>query len=357
MADPSTPRSRSRGAAMSNGERFRFDDRKIESVPPPAWTPLTRDQLFEAADGSPNCLNLLEHFKQQGKLEKEHALELIHKAKALFKAEPNVLQNIKPPVYIVGDVHGQFYDVASFFDMCTPPWYGGQWLFLGDYVDRGFFSCEVIFMLFAMKIAFPDKVWLLRGNHECRLLTGHFSFKKECVAKYSLEMWEEFMLAFDCLPLAAVVENMEGRYLCVHAGLSPDINTVDDIEDLDRFHEIPKRGPLCDLVWGDPLEDDTGVGLSESDMQEWYDVEYVENPTRGCGYVYGHKAVTTFLNNNNLKCIIRAHDVQKQGYLEHMMHRKDSDHPLIITLFSAPNYCGSASSPLKMAVVSNFFPP
>lgn len=157
------------------------------------------------------------------------------------------------------------------------------------------------------------------------------------------------MLAFDTLPLAAVLENSEGRYLCVHAGLSPDIDTIDEIEDLDRFHEIPKRGPLCDLVWSDPLEDDTGVGLSEEDMKEWYDVEYVENPTRGCGYVFGYKAVTTFLNTNNLKCIIRAHDVQRQGYLEHMLHRKDSDHPLVITLFSAPNYCGALFSQTRLA--------
>lgn len=281
----------------------------------------------------------MSHMEGEGRLSRDDLSELLERSETVLRAESNVLE-LQAPLNIVGDIHGQYYDLINYFKTCQGPWEGGNsWLFLGDYVDRGSFSCEVVILLLAIKVAFPKKIYLLRGNHECRSLTNHFSFKRECVGKYGEKIYEQFMRVFDCLPLAATVVTDHGTYLCVHAGLSPKIELVTDIECIDRFVEIPRVGPLCDLVWSDPLEEETGEGLCPEEMQEWYDVEFVENPTRGCGYVFGCKAIETFLYTNTLLSIIRAHDVQRGGHYDHFMHRKERQYPMLYTVFSAPNYC------------------
>lgn len=146
------------------------------------------------------------------------------------------------------------------------------------------------------------------------------------------------MLLFDSLPLAVMLEDEESRFLCVHGGLSPDIKTVDDIDALDRFREPGKTGPLCDLLWSDPIEEDTAQGLSDSDMQEWFEVTYVENASRGCGWIFGYAATREFIDNNHITAIIRAHEVQRAGYGLNKFQRPTPE-PLVITVFSAPNYC------------------
>uniref|UniRef100_A0A6B2L2G1 Serine/threonine specific protein phosphatases domain-containing protein n=1 Tax=Arcella intermedia TaxID=1963864 RepID=A0A6B2L2G1_9EUKA len=150
------------------------------------------------------------------------------------------------------------------------------------------------------------------------------------------------MHAFDCLPLASLIDaGNTNRFLCVHGGLSPDIKTLEDINRLHRFVEPPQVGPMCDLLWSDPLEDGTANNLPPSEMEEWYAVEFFENENRGAGYIFGYTAVMQFLKRNNVTSIIRAHDVQRMGYSELFMHCKEKRRlPLVITIFSAPNYCG-----------------
>jgi diadenosine tetraphosphatase ApaH/serine/threonine PP2A family protein phosphatase len=150
------------------------------------------------------------------------------------------------------------------------------------------------------------------------------------------------MEAFDALPLCTLVDGGNNNsFLCVHGGLSPDIKTIQDIQNLNRFSEPPQNGPMCDLLWSDPLEDGTANNLQPLELEEWYAVEYFENENRGAGYIFGYTAVMEFLKTNNLTSIIRAHDVQRTGYSQQFMHCKEKRKlPLVITLFSAPNYCG-----------------
>jgi len=154
-----------------------------------------------------------------------------------------------------------------------------------------------------------------------------------------VEVYNAIMRTFDCLPVAALITNLQGSFLCTHGGLSPYINQLDDIQEFDRFMEPPEAGPLFDLIWSDPIEESTALSLSEEDMEEWFDIDYVPNPTRGCGYIFGFAAIAPFLENNNLLCLIRAHEVQKEGYHCHYYWKCDQDFPLTITVFSAPNYC------------------
>lgn len=176
---------------------------------------------------------------------------IISRASETFKKEPN-LQTIKEPIVIVGDIHGQFYDLVHMLDKAGDP---GQvnYLFLGDYVDRGIYSFEVVLLLFAMKLNFPSTMIMLRGNHECRNMTDHFTFREECLQKADLEVYDLLMEAFDNLPIACLADK---KYLAMHGGISPELKKIENINKADRHKEPPLSGLVCDLLWADPIEDD-----------------------------------------------------------------------------------------------------
>jgi serine/threonine-protein phosphatase 4 catalytic subunit len=123
-------------------------------------------------------------------------------------------------------------------------------LFLGDFVDRGFYSVETFLLLLALKVRYPDKIALIRGNHESRQITQVYGFYDECMRKYgSANVWRYCTEIFDYLSLAALVEE---KVFCVHGGLSPDIQQMDEIRAIDRKQEVPHEGGMCDLMWSDP---------------------------------------------------------------------------------------------------------
>jgi len=220
---------------------------------------------------------------------------------------------IRAPVTVCGDVHGQFYDVMELFRT------GGQvpdtnYIFMGDFVDRGHYSVETFTLLLALKARYPDKVTLLRGNHESRQITQVYGFFDECAQKYAGDhsAWKCCVQVFDLLNTAAVIE---GKIFCVHGGLSPGINEVDQIRALDRNREVPADGPLCDLLWSDPEE-----------------IDYWQPSPRGGGCLFGWKATQDFLWANELDLVARAHQLIQEGH-QFMFNQK------LVTVWSAPNYC------------------
>lgn len=305
-------------------------DRVVKEVVAPPVHQLTSDKLFtQGSDKLPDLVVLKAFLQREGRLEANCAKELVNWGAKVFRAEKNILQ-LKYPVTVCGDVHGQFFDLVRLLEVGGDP-KETQYLFLGDYVDRGCFSCEVVFYLFALKITYPESVFMLRGNHECRQLTSFFNFKDECAYKYSESLYDEMMLAFDCVPLAAMVNK---SFFCVHGGLSPDITKLDEIKNINRFTEIPREGPMCDLLWSDPYEEEDNETEQQSEDAGWFGY----NGTRQCSYVYGVEAVKQFLKVNKLTSVIRAHEAQVDGYKMHMVN-KSSGIPRVITIFSAPNYC------------------
>ncbi|KAJ9667570.1 sporulation-induced protein [Coniosporium apollinis] len=189
-----------------------------------------------------------------------------------------------------------------------------NYVFLGDFVDRGYFSLETFTLLMCLKAKFPDRVTLVRGNHESRQITQVYGFYEECQQKYgNASVWKACCQVFDFLALAAIVD---GKVLCVHGGLSPEIRTLDQIRVVARAQEIPHEGAFCDLVWSDPEEVDT----------------WAVSP-RGAGWLFGDKVSSEFNHVNGLQLIARAHQLVNEGYKYHF---KDKD---VVTVWSAPNYC------------------
>ncbi|RIB17514.1 calcineurin A [Gigaspora rosea] len=309
---------------MEDGTKVSTLDRYCKDVQAPAVNKPTDEEFFSKDDPEkPDIQFLKNHFYREGRITEEQALYIINKGTELLKQEPNLLE-VDAPITVCGDIHGQYYDLMKLFEVGGNP-AETRYLFLGDYVDRGYFSIECVLYLWALKIWYPTTLFLLRGNHECRHLTDYFTFKLECKHKYSEKVYDACMESFCALPLAAI---MNKQFLCIHGGLSPDLNTLDDLREIDRFREPPTHGLMCDLLWADPLEEFGQEKTNEC---------FVHNHVRGCSYFFSYHAACNFLEKNGLLSIIRAHEAQDAGY---RMYRKTktTGFPSVMTIFSAPNY-------------------
>lgn len=232
-------------------------------------------------------------------------------AREILIEESNV-QPVRAPVTVCGDVHGQFHDLMELFKIGgRPP--DTNYLFMGDYVDRGYYSVETVTLLVVLKVRFKDRIHIMRGNHESRQITQVYGFYDECLRKYgTANVWKYFTDLFDYFPLTALVEN---AIFALHGGLSPSIDTLDNVRTLDRVQEVPHEGPMCDLLWSDP-DDRAGWGISP----------------RGAGYTFGQDITEQFNHTNGLKLVSRAHQLVMEGY--NWGHDQN-----VVTIFSAPNYC------------------
>ncbi|KAG6498213.1 hypothetical protein ZIOFF_046125 [Zingiber officinale] len=282
----------------------------------------------------------IEQLMQCRPLSEQEVRDLCQKAKEVLMEESNV-QPVKSPVTICGDIHGQFHDLAELFRI------GGKcpdtnYLFMGDYVDRGYYSVETVTygkIIMSMGFWWPSRFDILKElpfseeimkvvRYTCQCITQVYGFYDECLRNYlfyfsslscflsyrygSANVWKTFTDLFDYFPLTALVES---EIFCLHGGLSPTIETLDGIRSFDRVQEVPHEGAMCDLLWSDP-DDRCGWGISP----------------RGAGYTFGQDISEQFNHTNNLNLIARAHQLVMEGY--NWGHDQK-----VVTIFSAPNYC------------------
>ncbi|CDW55855.1 serine:threonine protein phosphatase PP1 [Trichuris trichiura] len=231
------------------------------------------------------------------------------------------------PVNICGDIHGQYSDLVRLFNMTGyPP--KQRYLFLGDYVDRGPQSIECICLLFLYKIRYPQSVFLLRGNHEFDNINQVYGFNMDIMRRYGdMKVWKLFNQTFSWLPLAALVNQ---RILCMHGGLSPALNNLDQIRTIKRPMKMSYDSLTCDLLWADPSNEVTGWKAN----------------IRGASYMFGPDVVISTCQKLDLDLIVRAHQVVPRGY-EFFANNK------LVTIFSAPNYCGEFDNDGAILIVDH----
>jgi len=265
-----------------------------------------------------------ELFLEGKTLPKKYAAAIISHAERLFRNEPTLIEleneksNKNVKISICGDTHGQFYDVLNIFKKYGKVGPDHTYLFNGDFVDRGSWSCEVALLYYSLKILFPTSFYLNRGNHETENMNKMYGFEDECKYKYSTKIFEMFSQSFETLPLATIVNK---NYIIMHGGLPSDpTSTIDDIRKIDRFTQPPREGLFMDLLWSDPQAAD-GLGPSQ----------------RGLGFSFGPDITAKYLERNNLRKVFRSHEVRMGGiFFEH--NKK------LATVFSAPNYCDSQNN-------------
>ncbi|KAF1758676.1 hypothetical protein GCK72_015135 [Caenorhabditis remanei] len=257
---------------------------------------------------------------------KDLALDMIER----LKSEPT-LAFVKAPVVVVADTHGQFIDLVRILHVdpenfpasfdCTP-FATSKYLFLGDYVDRGVNSIQIMVLLFSLKLYY-NNITLIRGNHETPSVNANYGFRDELIEKFKegpgTELWNLYNEVFCFLPLAAVISE---RILCMHGGISPDLRTLKDIENINRpITDISNI--VLDLLWSDPMPA----------RRKGYHSKYprfIKNPVRGLGTEYNESAVGWFCENLDIELVIRGHQSKHQGFEFYSTQ--------LVTIFSASNY-------------------
>jgi len=266
----------------------------------------------------------IQRFKDQKLIHKRYVMHLLISCKNYFESLPSLLElnvpqvgpdgDSKPRFTVCGDTHGQFYDVLNIFKINGYPSSNNPYLFNGDFVDRGSFSVEVILTYLLFKMACPDGIYLLRGNHETKNMNKIYGFEGEVRHKYDEKTFELFLEVFEHLPLAATIS---GKVFVTHGGIPVEPVTLEDIRKVKRGREPGDSGLMSDLLWSDP-QPFPGKAPSK----------------RGVGYSFGPDITERFLQLNNLEVLVRSHEVKDEGYV--IEHGGKT-----ITVFSAPNYCDS----------------
>lgn len=273
--------------------------------------------------------NLFQFLRSGGVPSKKLVWAILRRSKKILSSEPN-LQRItlddRNQVTVIGDVHGQLFDVLNIFHLNGLPTEKAPYLFNGDFVDRGIYGVEVMCVLLSLKLMNPQCIYLNRGNHESAKVTSMYGFEGEVMFKYCRRTYELFCDLFNQIPLCAVVDN---RVFVTHGGLFERGNVkLEDLEKLGRFQDIPEEGLMCDLMWADPIH-----------LQG-------RHPTkRSLSVQFGPDIVDEFLQLNGLELVIRSHEVAYEG-VEEIFDGK------LFTLFSAPNYCDEVGNEGAFCVIT-----
>uniref|UniRef100_A0A0R3RQF3 Serine/threonine-protein phosphatase n=1 Tax=Elaeophora elaphi TaxID=1147741 RepID=A0A0R3RQF3_9BILA len=242
--------------------------------------------------------------------------EICLRCREVFRME-SILLRIDPPIYILGDIHGQFPDLVKIISKIgTPP--RKRYLFMGDYVDRGRWSLETVSLLMAYKVRYPKHLYMLRGNHETRAVNRIYGFFEECVQRFpenndGTQLWTLFQHAFNCMPFAALIGE---RIFAAHGGISEDLLNWNQFKRICRPTDVTDIGFINDLIWADPGN---------------FPGKYIQSP-RGVSQLFGKQATEEFQQKLNIDLIVRGHQVAQDGY--ELLHDKKC-----LTLFSAPYYC------------------
>lgn len=313
----------SSGERLENSKkRFVAEDDKNKPT-----TPLRSLDTSNASNTKATILKfiklLVKEWREASKMLNEQFIrKILYLARPIFMSQP-MLVKVEAPVNVCGDIHGQITDLVEIFSSGgLPP--DSRYLFLGDYVDRGKFGTEVISALLGLKVLYPTNIFILRGNHETESICRMYGFFDEVKRRFSVKLFKEFTDVFNCLPISALIEQVA---LCMHGGLSPELNSLKQIESIPRPLIVGDQGLACDLLWSDPEE---GGGWMPSD--------------RGVSFTFGEDIVRKACKDLGIDVVFRAHQVIDNGY-SFFAGRQ------LVTIFSASNYCGEFTNNGAMLIM------
>ena len=267
----------------------------------------------------------------------QEIFELIQEVKPLIEKDHSLIR-VRSPCKIFGNIHGSYNDLMRYFESFGNPSDDNQmgdinvmqYIFLGDFCDRGLYSLEVILLLFALKVKYPDFIYLIRGHHEDKYINEKYGLGEECRdrllddIKNPLSIFSNINKVFDYLPFGILVDN---NILMVHGGIGSSINTLDDIESIKRpvsvEYNVTNQSQLhiIDLLWSEYSDDIDNIEVNN------------ERDKNKNGFIvkYGKERLNTFLEDNNINLLITAHQFVKEGFTTFNNDR-------LLTVFSATNY-------------------
>lgn len=239
---------------------------------------------------------------------------LLEESKNIFMNEPMLL-NLSTPIYVVGDIHGHILDLLRFLkEFGLPP--DVNYLFLGDFIDRGSFSTETLVLVLVLKILYPSNIYIIRGNHEFSTILDHSDFFSELVSLYSDDtLSTDIMNCFSYMPIAATIDEYA---ICVHGGIGESLIFLYQLNSIQRPLTTFDDGLVTEILWSDPTNE--------------ANVDYQPSP-RGLGKLFGLRPASNFLERNGYRYLIRGHQCVKNGCEASLNYK-------VITVFSASNYCG-----------------
>lgn len=314
-----------------NQKYSKTTERNIPSVEFPALRYMETQRLFPKLKEGGNTINargLQDHLLRGGQLSARDVMLIVSTATRVFQSEPNIL-SLDVPVNICGDVSGQVQDLSKLFEV------GGSidtssYLFLGNYCNSGNSCVETLTLLYALKILNRNKLFLIRGNRDSRLMGDFSDLKRQCITRFGVDVYQAILASFDALPLAAVVNR---QFFCVHGGLSPELTSLDDVRAVNRFREPPPFGLMCDLLWADPAGEYAPTSRDHFEL----------NNRRECSYEFTYFAACDFLEKNKLLSVVRAGQPLEDGF-KMLSVRENTGFPTVISIYSAPNALGVAKN-------------
>lgn len=246
-------------------------------------------------------------------------------SKEIISSQP-IFLHLVAPLVVCGDIHGNYFDLLRIFEKCGDP-SKTNYLFLGDYIDRGKYSINTMILLLLYKIKYPLNFFLLRGNHETKAVNKQYGFYEECENIYNSNIWNLFNTVFDYFPIAALIDK---KIFCIHGGISPRLKNLKQLNKIKRPLRDTESGLVGDLLWSDPNKE----------------IENFAESKRGNGVFFGQNLLQNFLDNHNLDLLVRSHQLTTKGY-EFPFYPKQT----IVSIFSSPNYGGQSQNSGAVMIV------
>lgn len=238
------------------------------------------------------CKQIIEAPRETAIPDRDGLALFLKESADIFMKEKNLLK-LSGKAIFVGDLHGDLDSASSAFGLASEK--KANVVFLGDIVDRGSSQLETINLILARKMLEPDKVHVLRGNHEFKEVNTRYGFADEVMKRYDQTIYWLYNVCFSTLPLTALLNE---RVFAIHGGVCERIRTLADIEKLERS-SMDYRDERLEMLWNDPSETEPGLTF---------------NASRGGFHRFGRDVFEEFMNRNKLELIVRAHEPWPDGY-------------------------------------------